>query len=313
VSGGLLDQRERRGRAAHAVEVSDGGEEFGRSVRVSMQAREPEARALTRRERALPRTLQLVDDGEPPVQFSRSARIVDQAPRVRRLLPRQGGVAQLSAQLGVAADPLEERHALLEVVRGRELKCAARRFERVAVRVHGMVIARSGEKREPRPRRLLRCRPVLGYESRPGASLLEQLGQPPMQRAPAPPRDVKVDRLTGERVAKRGDARLDLDDDAERHRLVDRRLSRELCYEREVEPEARDACDLENPARVRRHVLDARKNGIANGIRDGNLSAAGELEHGACLDESSTGQERCAQLFHEERNALGSVVDRLGE
>ena len=64
------------------------------------------------------------------------------------------------------------------VVRGPELKRATAPLERVAVGMGGAKLLRRREKRQPGPRRLLRCRPVLRKHRRTSAAFLQQFGQP---------------------------------------------------------------------------------------------------------------------------------------
>ena len=216
VDGRLLDELERRSEAAHPIQVGHRGEQLRRRVGVHAEAAERLSRTPVGRERAFPRALQLVDDGEAPVELGRGARIVPCPPRLRRLLPGQGRDSQLAGQLGGSPDPLQERAPSLRVVRRPQLERAAGRLERVAVGVHGGEVLRGRQQRPPRAGGLARGRPVLGHQRGPGAALFEQLGQPPVEGAPPGPRNIEIEGLPGERVAKRGDARLDLDDDAER-------------------------------------------------------------------------------------------------
>jgi hypothetical protein len=215
MNAGPLDDLERGGESAHCLEVRDCRKKLGRGIGVSTDVGEFFPGALSRGQRTLRRALQFVDDGKSAVELRGRARLAVQSPCLRHLLPRQRSGGELPAQFGALPEPVQKRQPSVLVVRGPELEGATAPLERVAIGMGGVKVLRRGEQRQPGPRRLLCRRPVLREHRRPSATLLQQLGKPPVKQATPAPRDVEIERLAREGVAERRDARLDFDQDAE--------------------------------------------------------------------------------------------------
>ena len=221
---------ERGCQAAHRIELGYRGEQLRGGVGVLADSREFVSRSLSRGQRPLQQSLHFVDAAEPTLKLRRGAGVACGAACLGDLLPCRCRRAEIAAELGALPEPLEKGEAPRLIVRRPDLQRATKPVERVAVRVRRVEVLCRGNKGRPGARRLLRRRPMLGEDRRPRSSVREQLGHPPVQLAPPPPRDVAIERLARERVAECRDARLDLDEDAG-DRVVDRRLAGELGHE----------------------------------------------------------------------------------
>ena len=159
-----------------AIEVGHRGEQLGRRVGVHADAAERLCRAPVRRERAFPGALQLVDDGEPAVELAAVRGRRPAPPRLGRLLPGQGRAPSSPHSSAESPDPLEERAAVLGVVR----RATAR--------------ARDGPTRARRGRRARRRSPRAAASS--AAARGRARARPPSARPPAraAPRAVRAAR-----------------------------------------------------------------------------------------------------------------------
>ena len=187
-------------------------------------------------QRALAVALQVVDRGEPALGVGERAAGALRAPRRHHLALRPARLGELARELREPRVALEHRDPLGAPLPLRpHVERLAPEPRRVAIRVHrGQLVDRPHERVE-RAGSVARGQPVAGDLRVTAAALLERDGQPAVQRAPAQPRHVLVDRVARERVTEGGPAALELLDQAAGEQLVEARLAAQRGHELEVE------------------------------------------------------------------------------
>ena len=89
--------------------------------------------------------------------------------------------------------------------------------------------------------------------------------------------------------------------------------ARQLRDELEVEPVAGDRRGVRGGAPRRRERPGAGEHRVSDAVGQGNVTAVGELEPGRTGRDRVRAQQRPRELLDVEGNALGAVVDRLGQ
>ena len=191
-------------------------------------------------ERALAVALEAVDRRQRPLGVGEGAAGALGPPHRHHLALRARRLGQLARHLGEVrvalqdVDPLGGALALRPQVE--RLPAEARG---VAVGVDRGALLDRQHQRVERAGAVLRGEPVRGHLGVAELAVLQRLGQPAVERAPAKPRHVLVDRVARERVAEGGAAGLDLEDQPARQQLVEARLAAEVRHQLDVELDAR--------------------------------------------------------------------------
>jgi hypothetical protein len=163
------------------------------------------------------------------------------------------------------------------------------------------------------PLGLARGQPVLGDPLRRRPRALETLGDLPMVYPPPRPRDLRVHGLADERVTKRCDALVHLDEEAQLDRLLETRCTGEVGDEREINPLACDRSHFERVPAGLREPVGAHEHGLADAIRQRHLVTRRQLDRTRVLLETPACGERARELLDEERHALSALEDPLHE
>jgi hypothetical protein len=145
------------------------------------------------------------------------------------------------------------------------------------------------------------------------AARLERCGELAVQRAPAQPRHVLVDRVARERVPERRLAGRELDDQAAGHQLVEPGLAVDRREQLDVEAHARHRRRLGGHAPDQRQVAGAQQHGVADRLRQRDGGVERQLEPVGAGLQAPAGLESGGELLDEERDAVGAVVQRGGE
>ncbi len=117
-----------------------------------------------------------------------------------------------------------------------------------------------------------------GHLGLTASARLEGRGELAVQRAPAQPRDVLVDRVAGERVAERGASGFELDDQAAGQELVETGLEAERGHELDVEAGAGHGRGLGGRPSQRGQVARLQQHGVADRPRQRHIGVERQLE-----------------------------------
>ena len=145
------------------------------------------------------------------------------------------------------------------------------------------------------------------------AGPLERLGEHAMERPPALPRHVGVQRVARERVAERARPGRLLADQPALEQLGQAVAARVRGHELEVEGLARHRRRLGRRARRVRKLGRADEDRVAHGVGERHVAVGGELEPAPTGLQRTADAQRGRQLLDEERQPLGAVVDRAHE
>lgn len=265
-------------------------------------------------ERPIPGALELERPREPAKDLRQPPLVSRAAACFCHLTPGLDGIAERPRELRAPSESLEQREPpRLVPFLGPELERPPTGLEGVAVRVDRAGVLEGGDEPGPRALRLPRGEPVLRNQARRRVARLEPLRHRLVQGPPAPPRDVGVERLPCQGVAKAGHSRGGLDEESPLDSLLESLPSSHLAHEIELEASSRDRRRLERRPRLRREVADAEKDSVSHGIRHRKLVPREECHAAAPLPQAPGDSQRRQELLHEKGHPLGAVVDGSGK
>jgi hypothetical protein len=183
----------------------------------------------------------------------------------------------------------------------------------VPVGVDRGALVHRADQRVERSRRVAGRQPV-GRDLRVArAAGLELGGQLAVQRAPAQPRHVLVDRVARQRVPEGRPSRLRLHDQAARLELVEPVRPAQRGDEPDVEARAHDGQRLRGRARRDGQVGGLQHHRVADRLRQRDVGVERELEPRLAGGQPAARGERGRELLDEEGDAPGAVVQRARE
>jgi hypothetical protein len=145
------------------------------------------------------------------------------------------------------------------------------------------------------------------------ARSLEPLGQLAVMHPPPRPGDPRVDGLADEGVTKKREAVVDLDKEPALDRLLESRCSGQVGDESEIEPASGDGGHLESVTGLPREPVGTQENRFPHGFGERHSVTGRELNQLVLLLEPPIADERGREFLDEERHALRSFEDLLGE
>ena len=287
---GQAGERDRVAVAAGARQVAGGDQALRGGLARDAVGGEGVRRDAACGQRALAVALQVVDRGEPALGVGERAAGALRAPRGHHLALRPARLGELARELREPRVALEHRDPLGAPLPLRpHVERLAPEPCRVAIRVHrGQLVDRPHERVE-RAGSVARGQPVAGDLRVTAAALLERDGQPAVERAPAQPRHVLVDRVARERVTEGGAAALELLDQAAGEQLVEARLAAQRGHELEVEAGPGDRRRLGGPARLVRQVARAQQHRVADRLRQRHVGVEGQVDARVARSQPAAG------------------------
>ena len=286
------------------------GEHLERGVGVGPVGGEVLRGHLARGERGTALTAQVEHRRELALRH----RALDALADVGELAPRAPGLGKLACQLGAARVALERLQApVLVGPVGPRVQRQPRGLGPIAEGVDGLGLDGRSQQGVAGPIAVARADPVRGDLAAGGAGGLDRLGDRAVQRAPAHPGDVRVERLAGERVVEGARARVALARQAVLEQLGQALGTRQRPDEVEVESLARDGGGLRCPAAGLGQLRGADEHRIAHRVGDRDLASAVELDAPRPRPQGTAHCQGRGELLDEERGALRRVVDRSHE
>ena len=300
--------------AAGARQVARGDQALRRGLAGDAVGGEGVRRDAARGQRALAVALEVVDRGEPALGVGERATGALRAPRRHHLALRAARLRELARELREPRVALEHRDPLGAALPLRpHVERPAPEPRGVAIGVHrGQLVDRPHERVE-RAGSVARRQPVVGDLRVTAAALLERDGQPAVERAPAQPRHVLVDRVARERVTEGGVAAFELLDQAAGEQLLEARLAAQRGHELEVEAGPGDRRRLRGRARRIRQVAGAQQHRVADRLRQRHVGVERQVDARVTRSQPAAGRQRPGELLDEERDAPGAVVERAGQ
>ncbi len=263
-----------------------------------------------RRKRAVAVAAQLEDRRQPPPRVRR----LDAAEHGGQLAPRPRRLGELPRELGaarVAGQRLGAQRLVLAL--GPEVERLAAGGGGVADGEHRLGLGRRAQEAIARAGGVAGAEPVRGGRAARRAGRFEGLGERAVQRAPAHPRDVGVQRVARQPVTEDRRAEVLLARHAAREQFGDAVRTRERADEVEVERLAGDRRRLGRRAAVVAELRGADEDRVAHGVGQRDRAVAGELEPVAAALQQPADAKRRAQLLDEERRPLRRVVHGANE
>jgi hypothetical protein len=271
----------------------DGGRVREDRVGVGAPAEEVERRA------------ELAPGDRRAVQIAQAHAAVGDLPPHRHRLP------QLPGELEAATEAREcgDANGIVVVTRP-ELQRLASGARRVPVGVHRAEALGRLEQERHRAVRLARREGMACDQLGRGPGRLEELGEPRVQRSPASPGRLLVERLTRERMPECRMAVSEVEQQAARERAFDAVVALELLEQGEVDGRSDRRGRLESSACRRLDPVGTCEDGIADRVRQRNAAAGRELEALPDRRDPAVRAQGVRELLHEERHALRAVPDR---